>query len=157
MAGHTYRYSVSKNFAVIAADTVQELHAQLVEFNSNPNMAAELAAFEAVSSGQAPTVQQAAQNVAAVMPVQQPAQPAAPAPAVNAGSGPETVSKYGATWTINHPDAPTCPDGTTAVLKEWTAKSSGKATKAWKHKGWLDGTQSQLDPVSKEFNQFVAG
>jgi hypothetical protein len=152
MAGHTYRFSVSKNFAVIAADTVQELHAQLVEFNSNPNMAAELAAFEAVSSGQAPTAQQATQNLADAGVVQQ---PAAPAPAVNAGSGPETVSKYGATWTVNHPDAPTCPDGTKAALKEWTAKSTGKVTKAWKHKAWLDGTQSQLDPVSKEFNQFV--
>ena len=152
MAGHTYRYSVSKNFAVIAADTVQELHAQLVEFNSNPNMAAELAAFEAVSSGQAPTTQQATQNLAAAGVVQQ---PAAPAPAVNAGSGPVEDTKYGAKWTIGHPDAPTCPDGTKAVLKEWTARNTGRESKAWKHKAWYDGTQSQLDPVSKEFNQWA--
>ncbi len=157
MAG-THVFSVSKNFSYVGGDTVEELHANLMAFNSSPNLAAEIAAFDAVTSGRAPNVQQAAANVAQAMPVQQPvqpAQPAAPAPAVNAGSGPETVSKYGATWTVNHPDSPNCPDGTKAVLKEWTAKSTGKATKAWKHKAWLDGTQSQLDPASKEFNQFV--
>jgi len=150
MAG-THVFSVSKNFSYVGGDTVQELHANLVAFNSDPNLAAEIAAFDAVTSGRAPNVQQATQNLAAASVVQQ---PATPAPA-NAGSGPETVSKYGATWTVNHPDSPTCPDGTKAVLKEWTAKSTGKVTKAWKHKAWLDGTQSQLDPVSKEFNQFV--
>ena len=150
MAG-THVFSVSKNFSYVGGDTVQELHANLVAFNSDPNLAAEIAAFDAVTSGRAPNVQQATQNLAAASVVQQ---PATPAPA-NAGSGPETVSKYGATWTVNHPDSPNCPDGTKAVLKEWTAKSTGKVTKAWKHKAWLDGTQSQLDPVSKEFNQFV--
>ena len=150
MAG-AHPFSVSKNFSYVGGDTVDELLANLQQFNSNPNLAAEIAAFDAVTSGKAPSVQQATQNLAAASVVQQ---PAAPAPA-NAGSGPETVSKYGATWTINHPDAPTCPDGSKAVLKEWTAKSSGKATKAWKHKAWLDGTQSQLDPNSKEFNQFI--
>ena len=157
MAG-AHPFSVSKNFSYVGGDTVEELLGNLQQFNSNPNLAAEIAAFDAVTSGRAPSVQQATQNLEAASVVQQPVQPAqpvAPAPAMNAGSGPETVSKYGATWTINHPDAPTCPDGTKAVLKEWTAKSSGKATKAWKHKAWLDNTQSQLDPVTKEFNQFI--
>ena len=144
---------------------MQELHSISWRSTSHDDQIANLAGhtYRSLPSIAADTVQrqvvhltcskaQRTQNLASASVVQQ---PAAPAPAVNAGSGPETVSKYGATWTVNHPDAPNCPDGTKSVLKEWTAKSTGKATKAWKHKAWLDGTQSQLDPASKEFNQFV--
>jgi hypothetical protein len=154
MAG-THVFSVSKNFSYVGGDTVEELHANLVAFNSNPNLAAEIAAFDAVTSGRAPNVQQATQNLASAGVVQQPvqpAQPAAPVPAVNAGSGPVVQELHGAKWTINHPDAPVCPDGTRAVLKEWTAQKTGRESKAWKHQAWMSKEHHNLDHANKEFN-----
>lgn len=117
-------FVVSANFCAIRGNTVGELLDNLRAFNSNDEVADEIATFKQIVVGS--PMSNAVGAVKAAMPAAEVVERSSTTPS-------EEFDKYGNKYTYNHPDAPTIPDtDLVAVLKEWTDKK-GNARKAFVH------------------------
>lgn len=157
MAGN-HAFSVSKNFAYVGGDTVEELHQRLIEFNSAEGIDQQIALFSEITAGNATTAAIAAVQhampgttvvtppaaaapapvaVPAAAPVAVPAPAAAPsgppAPAPPAAGNTSVVKHWqfnNRYYVLNHPDAALTPTGQLAALQYWKTRG-GKHLKKW--------------------------